>query len=281
MLSLESHADVLRLHFVSWRSRVVGYSVSAYLVRGVLVDTGAPLLGAALERFAAARRLEGALVTHQHEDHAGNVGRLVRLGVPVGAAPATLDALRAPRPIGFYRRYTWGTMPPLGDAAVEPFEHEALRLVPTPGHSRDHHVVWDAERETLFGGDLFLGVKVRVAHPGENPRQLVESLRATAALRPKRLFDAHRGAVDDPTAKLLAKATWIEEAVGEIDRLLAAGWSDAAIRNRVLGREEVAGYFSRGDYSRSNFVRAVRRTRDVPLPIVPSIGMRAGMRNEE
>ena len=259
MLSLESHADVLRLHFVSWRSRVVGYSVSAYLVRGVLVDTGAPLLGAALERFAAARRLEGALVTHQHEDHAGNVGRLVRLGVPVGAAPATLDALRAPRPIGFYRRYTWGTMPPLGDAAVEPFEHEALRLVPTPGHSRDHHVVWDAERETLFGGDLFLGVRVRIAHPGEEPRRLVESLRAVAALSPRRLFDAHRGLVPKPVPLLLAKADWLDETIASIERRVAEGWTDEAIRRDVLGREGAVGHFSAGDYSKISLVRAVRR----------------------
>jgi glyoxylase-like metal-dependent hydrolase (beta-lactamase superfamily II) len=253
-------------------------------VRGVLVDTGfwavrrefARLVAELGERGGGGLALRGALVTHKHEDHAGNVAVLARAGVPVGLAPATLDALRTVPPIGFYRRYTWGTMPSLGDAPIAPFGDDALAaaglaLLPTPGHSSDHHAVWDAERETLFGGDLFLGVKVRVAHPGENPRQLVESLRAAAALRPKRLFDAHRGAVDDPTAKLLAKAAWIEEAVGEIDRLLAAGWSDAAIRNRVLGREEVAGYFSRGDYSRGNFVRAVRRTGVVGVAGAPSI----------
>jgi len=259
MLSLVPHADVLRLHFVSWRSRLVGYSVSAYLVRGVLVDTGAPLAGGALERFVAERRPEGAFVTHQHEDHAGNVARLVRRGVPVGAAPATLDALRAPRPIGFYRRYTWGTPPPLGDAAVQPFAHDALRLVPTPGHSRDHHVVWDAERETVFGGDLFLGVRVRIAHPGEEPRRLVESLRAVAALAPRRLFDAHRGLVPDPVPLLVAKADWLEETIAAVERRVAEGWSDDAIRREVLGREGTVGYFSAGDYSKISLVRAVRR----------------------
>ena len=41
---------------------------------------------------------------------------------------------------------------------------------------------WDAERETVFGGDLFLGVRVRVAHPGEDPRQLARSVRADEPL---------------------------------------------------------------------------------------------------
>ena len=280
MIAVERHDDVTRYELSTRRSRAIGYSVSTYLVRGVLVDTGFHAVRHEVEHLARELRerndLRGALVTHRHEDHAGNVALLARLGLPIGLAAATLDALRMVGPIGFYRRYTWGTMPSLGEAPVTPLAGEelaatGLALLPTPGHSSDHHAVWDAERETLFGGDLFLGVKVRVAHPGENPRQLAESLRAAAALRPKRLFDAHRGAVlDDPTAKLLAKAAWIEETVGEIDRLVAAGWSDAAIRRRVLGREEVAGYFSRGDYSRGNFVRAVRGTGSVLRDAAPS-----------
>jgi glyoxylase-like metal-dependent hydrolase (beta-lactamase superfamily II) len=181
-----------------------------------------------------------------------------RAGVPVGASAATLDALRRLPPLPFYRRYTWGAATPLGDLALEPFEDDSLALVAAPGHSPDHHVVWDAGSGTLFGGDLFLGVRVRIAHHAEEPRRLVESLRAAAALRPARLFDAHRGPVADPTSALTAKADWLDETIAAIDRRVTAGWSDAAIRREVLGREEVTGYFSLGEYSRTNLVRAVR-----------------------
>ena len=37
--------DVLRLHMWSWQGRLAGYDVSAYVMRGVLVDTGAPRAG--------------------------------------------------------------------------------------------------------------------------------------------------------------------------------------------------------------------------------------------
>jgi hypothetical protein len=57
---------------------------------------------------------------------------------------------------------------------------------------------------------------------------------------------------------LLAKSDWIDETVARVERRLAEGWSDAAVRDEILGREELAGYFSFGDYSRINFVRAVR-----------------------
>jgi glyoxylase-like metal-dependent hydrolase (beta-lactamase superfamily II) len=259
MIEVTRHGDVTRLRMSSWRSRLVGYDVSAYLVRGVLVDTGCPAVGAELERVLDALRPEGALVTHAHEDHAGNVWRLARRGIAVGAGRETVEALRAVPPIGFYRRYTWGTMPPLRDTPLAPLSHDALRLVPAPGHSRDHHVVWDAGRGTLFGGDLFLGVRVRVAHGGEDPRGLVTSLRAAAALSPERLFDAHRGPVAHPAPLLAAKADWLEETIAAVGRRVADGWSDDAIRREVLGGEGLVGVLSRGDYSRLNFVRAVRR----------------------
>jgi glyoxylase-like metal-dependent hydrolase (beta-lactamase superfamily II) len=228
-------------------------------VRGVLVDTGFPAAAADLARMLAELRPRGAVVTHAHEDHAGNVELLARRGVPIAMGPATHAAVRNVRPIGFYRRFTWGAMSPLV-SPVEPFDAATagLTLLPTPGHSADHHAVWDPETDTLFGGDLFLGVKVRVAHPGEDPRLLARTLRQAADLRPRRLFDAHRGHVRHAESALRTKADWLEETVGHIDRRIVEGWSDRAIRQKVLGAEEPAGYFSRGDYSRLNFVRAVR-----------------------
>lgn len=267
MITLEPHGDVTRVHCTSARSRLVGYSVSAYLVRGALVDTGFHGVREDVARLLRERPLAGALLTHKHEDHAGNVELLARAGVPLAMGAATLAAVRHVRPIRFYRRFTWEPMPSL-TAPVEPLDPAAhgLALLPSPGHSADHHVVWDAATETLFGGDLFLGVKVRVAHPGEDPRQLAHSVRAAAALAPRRLFDAHRGLVERPVPLLLAKAAWLEETIGRIEEHATRGWSDRAIRRDVLGREEPAGYFSRGDYSRLNFVRAVRRSGGTPPP---------------
>lgn len=264
MIALTVHHDVTRLEMSSRRSRLVGYAVSAYLVRGVLVDTGFPAIEGELARLVAERRPRGVLVTHEHEDHAGNLPLALRLGLPVGAAATTLDALRRAGPIGFYRRYTWGAMAALGPTPVEPFADDTLSLLPTPGHSPDHHAVWDGATGTLFGGDLFLGVRVRVARADEDPRLLVASLRAAAALGPARLFDAHRGLVREPAAALTAKADWLDETIAAIDGRAAAGMSDRAIRRAVLGREELAGYFSLGDYSRTNLVRAVRKSGSRP-----------------
>jgi len=256
MLEIISHGDVTRLRCSSRTSRAMKYEVSAYVARGVLIDSAFPAVGDDLSRWIATARPEGALVTHYHEDHAGNVGRLAALGLPVGLSPQTLERIVHPEPIGWYRRLCWGSARPLA-VQPAPFEHPAFTLIHTPGHSADHHVIWDAERETIFGGDLFLGVKVRIAHPGEDIRGQVAVLRGIAALRPKRFFDAHRGAIERPVEMLTAKAQWIEEVVGGIERRAAEGWTAKAIEAEVLGAGDFTGLISRGDYAKRNLVESV------------------------
>ena len=252
-----------------WRSRTAGYGVSAFSTRGALIDTGFPGVRGEFERLLDTLRPDGVILTHYHEDHAGNAELVARRGIPLAAPPATLPLIRSRQQMGAYRRWCWGAVPTLASPVV-PFEHPMLELVPTPGHSADHHAVWDAEREVLFAGDLFLGVKVRVARPGEDPRILAASLRQAAALRPRLMFDSHRGPVADPTKALIAKAEWLEDAIAMVDRYAQAGWSDGEITRAVLGKEELVAYASFGDLSRLNFVRAVRTSAairaSVPTP---------------
>ena len=256
MIRVERDGDIVRLACSSWRSRRVGYGVSAYLVRGVLVDSGFPAVGAELERALDELRPIGAFITHAHEDHAGNVERLARRALPLWMPPRTLDVVRNPAPIGLYRRWTWGSPAPLRSPLV-PFEPSGIRAIPAPGHSADHHVVWDAETGALASGDVFIGVKVRVAHTYERPREHVRTLRAMAALEPACLLDAHRGVLPNPSALLRAKADWMDEVIASVERMAADGHPAPAIRDTVLGKEDWTGWFSGGDYSRLNLVRCV------------------------
>lgn len=258
---LIQHDDVLQLPLSTWRSRLVGYAVNVYLVRGALVDTGFEAVKGALARLVDERRPRGAFVTHWHEDHAGNVALLAQRGVPLGMSAATEAAVRSVPRIPFYRRFTWDQMRPLA-GPVEPFAPDDLQLLAAPGHSPDHHVVWDPSTRTLFAGDLYLGVKVRVMHTAEDPATIVASLRAARALRPARMFCAHRGLVAEPMSALDAKIEWLEGTIAAIERRVDAGWDDAAIAHEVLGPEDLTGLVSRGEYSRRNVVRAVRRAKD-------------------
>ena len=258
MIRLEPYGDVTRLRMSTWRSRSIDYEVSAYFTRRVLVDCGFPDAGGDLGRLLDQLQPVGAIITHAHEDHAGNAGLLARRGIPLDIGALSLSELRAARPIRAYRRYTWGR-PRAFTETFAPFDPEPLQVLPAPGHSADHRIVWDAERETLFSADLWLGVHVKVMHGHEeDPWQLVTDLRAAAALNPQRMFDAHRGPVRHPARALAAKADWLEQTIGVIAQRVAQGWDDHTIMRTVLGREEMAGYVSRGEYARVNLVRNVR-----------------------
>ncbi|MEO8335017.1 MAG: MBL fold metallo-hydrolase [bacterium] len=250
--------DVQRLAFSNWQGRAAGYEVSAYLMRGVLVDTGFPRIGAELERAVHTLAPRGAIVTHWHEDHAGNAPVLAAMGLPLSMHPECEVTLRARPSIAFYRRSIWGRPHRLA-TTVTTFDPAPLQVIATPGHTKDHQVVWDAERGIVASGDLFLGVKVRVAHVHESPTALLASLRTVLALEPRLLLDAHRGVVENPTLVLRAKIAWMEETMGEIRRLASSGAGPREIRQRVLGAESLVGWASAREYSKISLVKTVLR----------------------
>ncbi|HEU4989587.1 MAG TPA: MBL fold metallo-hydrolase [Gemmatimonadaceae bacterium] len=268
MIRLERYGDVTRLRMSTWRSRSIGYEVSAYFAHGTLVDSGFPDVGAELESLVRELRPIGAIITHAHEDHAGNVIPLARLGVPLALSNAALASLRAAPRIRLYRRYTWG-QPRSFTEPFTPYDPSHLQVIPAPGHCPDHRVVWDAEHGTLFSADLWLGIHAKLMHHEEDPRQLVRDLRAAAALAPERMFDAHRGPVRDPARALAAKADWLDEMIGVIERRAREGWTDRTIVRAVLGGEEWAGFVSRGEYARANLVRNVRAGMEPAAPSPP------------
>ncbi|MEO8448451.1 MAG: MBL fold metallo-hydrolase [Gemmatimonadota bacterium] len=259
MIRLVQHGPVTQVECSSVRSRAIGFGVNAFLYRGLLIDTAFPGLRREFDAFLASQAIAGAVLTHHHEDHSGNLDLLIARGIPVDAAAETLLEVRKPGGLPFYRLWTWGRRRvPTGDPIS--FQAPGLELIPTPGHSEDHQAVWDAAEGVVFAGDLFLGVKTRMVNAWETPRKTVPSLRRVIALAPRILFDSHRGVIDKPVEALRAKADWLEETIGAIDRLIAAGLPDRAIRDRVLGKEGPPAVLSRGELSKLALVRALRRT---------------------
>jgi len=202
-------------------------------------------------------RVQAAVVTHWHEDHAGNAALLAARGLPLFVRPDTEATLRARPSIQLYRRVVWGYARRLA-TPVAKFPGEMLQFLHTPGHSADHQVVWDPETGTLFSGDLWLGVRSSVLHASEDPYAIVESLRTVERLDPARMFDAHRGLVESPARAIRAKIDWMLETLHTVEDQVVAGRGDREIVRTVLGGEEMAAVVSRGDYARRNLVKAVR-----------------------
>ena len=257
-LRVERYGEVTRLRMMSAAGRAIGIDVSAYVVRAVMIDTGFAHARDELLRAARALEIRAAVVTHWHEDHAGNVAALAALGVPVALRDDTETTLRSFPPIELYRRAVWGSPPPLA-ATIQRPELDHLARLHTPGHSIDHQIVWDESTRTAYTGDLWLGVRARTLHATEDPYAIVESLRALRALGPERMFDAHRGLVTPAADAIERKIDWLSTTLDTVQSRIQAGDDDATIVRRVLGGEDLAAVVSRGSYSRRNLVRTVRR----------------------
>ena len=257
VLEVTTFGDVTRARMWTRRSSAVGYDVSAFVVRNTLIDTGFRHVSADLTGFVETRQPRGIIVTHWHEDHAGNAPGLAEHW-PMWMGHYTERKLRERQQVKFYRHFTWGRPKKLV-SELKAFDVSPLQVIATPGHSPDHHVVFDPETHTLFSADLWLGVKVRIVGASENPYEIIDSLSRVIALEPARMFDAHRGFIDQPVVALCAKKEWLEETVSRIEARLDAGATDDVILREVLGGEERTALVSQGEYSRRNLVRAVRR----------------------
>ena len=256
MIEIQRFGNVERIRLASWGSRIAGMDVSAYLVHGVLVDSGFPHAHQDFTSFLRERRIVGAMLTHYHEDHAGNAQLLAESAIPLAMHELTLRHLEDAAGIRLYRRLVWGTSPRLTSTPRSFPSETPLEFIHTPGHSSDHQIVWDPGRATVFSGDLWLGVRATIMHESEDPYRIVESLRTVLALSPERMFDAHRGPIRDPVGALTAKIGYLEDTIAAIASRRAAGWSDRAILRRLGGDAPIA-IASGGEYSRMNFVRAV------------------------
>lgn len=233
----------------------------AYLVDGLLIDTGPPLVQAQMAAFLKEHRVEQVVNTHHHEDHAGNNALInEQLKLTPLAHPLAVPILADVPPIEFYRQLTW-RMPansrtaPLGSVVETPrYRFEVLH---TPGHSHDHVVLYEPHEGWLFTGDLYIADRLKLLKRDEHPRQLMTSIAHTLEHDVGALYCAHRGPVADGHQALTRKHAYMAEFGERVRELEARGLDAQAIVRKLLGREDhVMALLSAGDFTRRNLVEA-------------------------
>ena len=114
-------------------------------------------------------------------------------------------------------------------------ESNRYSLVPvhTPGHSKDHMVFFEEANGWLFSGDLYLGQRIRYFRTDEKIFDQIESLKNILKLDFDALFCAHNPCPQNGKSKLKQKLQYLEDIVGQVQKLKENGFSKKAVFNRL------------------------------------------------
>lgn len=244
--------------------------LSVYRLGDALVDTGGTRVTRALLAALAADPPRRILLTHQHEDHVGNVMAIRRaLGdLPVLAPRALIDVIASTSRVPGYRAFYWGhPEAPTRDVLVPYDPGDELdvgvgrvRAVATPGHTPPHIAFLFARggREWALSGDLYTS-KPLDAWLESNTPDAIASYRALAARGARlTLLPTHGRTRDDAAALLTLAADWLERESESVHAASARlGTRDPNELVRALYGTDPLQRVTEGEICRALFVRSV------------------------
>lgn len=271
---------------------VFGERFTLAVYDGVAIDPGSVRMRRSIERHLAklATPIRSIVATHAHEEHVGNLSWLSRrTGAPVLTSPATAALLQPPYPVPWSRRAVIGPIPPL--EAFEPLGDRLptasgeLMVLPAPGHSDDHVVLFDPVEGVLLAGDSFMGEQFATPNDDVDADAWIATLERLQRLQVTLLIEAHghvhtlrpdvpdiAGVVirRDPMeaiARKLENLRWLRDRVA---RGRLEGMSDAAVEATCFpwgprwswerkGTDELARLLTGGRFSRTQVVRSFRQ----------------------
>jgi glyoxylase-like metal-dependent hydrolase (beta-lactamase superfamily II) len=263
MLKATSCGEVTRFDLARTIAGRGRYWTSAYLVDGLLIDTGPAFAADELLAALARTPLDRVVNTHTHEDHIGANGQLQReRGVEVGAHPLALPVLADPRgrqPLHLYRRIMWGWPQAcqgraLADGQIIETPHYRFRVLYTPGHSPDHVCLYEPEQGWLFSGDLFVGGRDRALRAGYDVWGIIDSLKQVAALPCAWLFPGSARVRREPAQALADKIAYLESLGRAVLELSRRGWAPQAIAQALCGGPMFIELFTLGHFTRERLV---------------------------
>ena len=242
------------------------YWTSAYLVDGLMVDTGCAHTAYELQHVLSEVQLTRIINTHSHEDHFGANAFLkeVNPGLQVFAHPLALPVLEMPevtQPLQPYRKFIWG-MPfpsrgePLENYAMIETESYRFQVIYTPGHARDHLCLYEPDHGWIFTGDLFVGGKDRALRAGSDIWQIIESLKLISGLPSKKMYPNSARVRDEPARDLHIKIDYLEMMGERVLKLAGQGRSVGEISRALFGGPMWIEFITLGHFSRRQLVRS-------------------------
>lgn len=263
MINPKNYGEVLQIKMCRYADFPPATWVCAYLVDGLLIDTGPAYTAQELTDFLRGKYIKMAVNTHHHEDHiSANKYLQDTFNIRIFAHPLAVDKINKPATLYPYQQEVWGYPVP---SQVEPLigniqtEKYIFEVIYTPGHDIDHICLFERNNGWLFTGDLYVTTRPVVCRPNDNMLQIINDLKKLRLLDPAIIFPAPTNVVESPTEKLDILIAYLEDLNRKIDELYVRGMTDDQIRQQIFGAEGIIAEATQQQFSSLNMVKSFLR----------------------
>lgn len=261
MLKIGRYGEVTQIMMGRELDGTVLYWTAAYLVDGLLVDTGCAYTAAELVEYLRSRKVEQVVNTHHHEDHIG-ANSIIRqqLGPGIYAHLLALPLINKQLPLREYQETVWG-YPELSTGQAVPERiittNYIFEVLETPGHSPDHISLYEAEQGWLFSGDLFVSEKYKALRADEDIETIIASLDKVQALPQEKitLFTSIGKVFPEGKKVINNYLAYLSDLRKKVAWLADESLTAVEIRDRIFGCETQLAALTGGHFAVLNLIK--------------------------
>ena len=239
-----------------------------YFIDGLLIDTGQSKMQKEVLAFTQQLPISQIVITHHHEDHAGNLGPVLNvLKCPAYGSERTCEILKNPPSISLAQQMVWGKqsantqLVPIGNQIeTERFQFD---IIPIPGHAEDMIALHEPSEGWLFSADLYVNSYIAYFLHNESTAQQIRSIQQVLTLDFDTLFCSHNPQLSGGREKLVKKLHFLQKFYDQVATFHRQGYPPAQIMKQMgLTEKWSTRILSHGHLSRLNMIKSVIRDED-------------------
>ena len=263
MIEINNHGDVTQIRVSRELDGKPLYWVAAYLVDGILIDTGCDYTAQELVAFLKGKKFDLVVNTHFHEDHVGGNALIQKqFQVSIYAPPESIPIIGQKPFLYPYQEMVWGYPAPSTAKPIPPFirtDHHTFDVLATPGHSAGHIVLLEKDCGWCFSGDIFARENPKFIRPEEDMGATIHSLAQILATMPLQftLFTSIGRIVENGREAMDANIRYLRELAAKAQGLHKQGRSVAEIIQDIFGGEHLFAQMTNDQYTTENLIRSV------------------------